>query len=121
MGHWKTKFSGNVLAPKGEQNPWRLRYKETGKDLTKDFHTWAVEWNEDEIALLFDGEIWLRDKTPASLRRPMYLLVNLAVGGKWFSTEMTNAKTPAQPWEVDVPSLPWKMECDYVRVYQPAQ
>lgn len=120
MGHWKTKFSGNVLAPKGEKNPWRLRYNETGKDLTKDFHTWAVEWNEEEIALLLDGEIWTRDKTPDSLRRPMYLLVNLAVGGKWFSSEMTNAKTPAQAWEVDDASMPWKMECDYVRVYQAA-
>jgi len=121
MGHWKTKFSGNVLAPKGEKNPWRLRFKEVGKDITKEFHTWAVEWNAEEVILTFDGEIWTRDKTPESLRRPMYLLVNLAVGGKWFSSEMTNAKTPAQAWEVDDATMPWKMECDYVRVYQVAE
>ncbi|MDF3056449.1 MAG: 1,3,4-beta-glycanase [Rariglobus sp.] len=120
MGHWKKKFSGAVLVPKSERDktPWRLRYKEAGVDLTAGFHTWAVEWNENEIALIFDGQIWTRDKTPDSLHRSMYLLVNLAVGGKWFSSEMTNAKTPAQAWEVDDASMPWKMECDYIRVYQ---
>jgi beta-glucanase (GH16 family) len=119
MGHWKTKFDGAVLARKEDHSDWRLRYFQTGFDLTKDFHTWAVEWNEEEIALIFDGKIWTRGKTPESLKRPMYLLINLAVGGKWYSSEMTNAKTPAAAWEVDETTMPWKMECDYVRVYQP--
>ena len=46
------------------------------------------------------------------------LLVNLAVGGQWYSQEMTAAGTPAKPWQVDEASMPWKMQCDYVRVYQ---
>ena len=47
----------------------------------------------------------------------MYLLINLAVGGKWYAEEMTS-RMPCRPWEVDEASMPWKMECDYVRVYQ---
>jgi len=121
MGHWRTKFDGNVLSPKGEKTDWRLRYEKTETDLTKDFHTWAVEWNEDEIALIFDGRIWTRGKTPESLHRRMYLLLNLAVGGRWYSNEMNAAGTPAKAWEVDAASMPWKMECDYVRVYQPEE
>ena len=31
---------------------------------------------------------------------------------------MTAAKTPYTYWQVDWDSMPWKMECDYVRVYQ---
>ena len=48
----------------------------------------------------------------------MYLLINLAVGGKWYAEEMTAPARPPKPWEVDEASMPWKMECDYVRVYQ---
>ena len=67
---------------------------------------------------MLDGKIWARTNTTESPRRPMYLLVNLAVGGKWYSEEMSAAKTPAKPWQVDEASMPWKMQCDYVRVYQ---
>lgn len=124
MGHWRTKHSGAVLVPKNKPeekvNPWTLRYNDVGVDLTKDFHTWAFEWNEDELAFLFDGKIWLRGKTPPSLRRPMYLLLNLAVGGKWYSEEMSaRLGKPVNPWDVDAASMPWRMECDYIRVYQP--
>ncbi len=123
MGHWDTKFSSAVLvkknAPAEKVNPWTLRYNKVGIDLTKDFHTWAFEWDEQELVFVFDGEIWLRGKTPPSLARPMYLLINLAVGGKWYAGEATDLlKKPVQPWEVDDASMPWKMECDYIRVYQ---
>ncbi len=122
MGHWKTKFSSALHVRKGpaeKVNPWTLRYNEVGIDLTKDFHTWGVEWNAEETALTFDGKIWLRGKTAPSMQRKMYLLVNLAVGGSWFSDEMKNTGTPSAAWEVDTASMPWKMEVDYVRVYQP--
>jgi beta-glucanase (GH16 family) len=123
MGHWGTKFSGAILVKKNQPaekvNPWTLRYNEVGTDLTKDFHTWAFEWDENELVFLFDGQIWLRGKTPPSLGRPMYLLINLAVGGRWYGEEMTKLlKKPVAPWEVDAASMPWKMECDYIRVYQ---
>ena len=118
FGHRPTKHSAGIIAAKGEKLDWNFGYNQLGFDITRDFHTWGLEWNAERIVLTFDGKIWARSNTTESLRRPLYLLVNLAVGGKWYSEEMTAAKTPAKPWEVDEASMPWKMQCDYVRVYQ---
>jgi serralysin len=118
FGHRPTRHSSGILARKGEKLDWKFGYDEVGFDITKGFHTWAVEWNATNIVLTFDGKIWARSNTTKSLQRPMYLLVNLAVGGKWYSDEMRNRGTPHKPWDVDESSMPWKMECDYVRVYQ---
>lgn len=121
MGHWVNKHDGTIITqktPGDAVNNWTLRYNQAGVDLSAGFHTWGVEWNPDEIAFLFDGKIWTRGKTPPSMRRSMYLLINLAVGGKWYSEEMAKRGTPCKPWEVDAGSMPWKLECDYVRVYQ---
>jgi len=68
----------------------------------------------------FDGQVWAKYDTPPSMNRPMYLLINLAVGGKWYSEEMRQAGTPYKPWEVDEATMPWMMKCDYVRVFQAA-
>lgn len=118
FGHRSTKHSAGIIAKKGETLPWKFGYNEPGLDISKDFHTWGLEWTAEDLAFTFDGKIWARSKTTESLRRPMYLLINLAVGGKWYSEEMTAAGKPSKPWEVDEASMPWKMECDYVRVYQ---
>jgi beta-glucanase (GH16 family) len=96
----------------------RFGYNEVGFNITEDFHTWALEWNKEDIVFLFDGKIWARTKTIDSLRRPIYLLINLAVGGTWYSQEMTAAHTPHKAWEVDETTMPWKMHLDYDRVYQ---
>ena len=121
MGHWVNKHDGTIIAQKtaaDKVNDWVLRYHDVGFDISTNFHTWGVEWNEQEIAFVFDGKIWTEGKTPPSMHRMMYLLINLAVGGKWYSDEMRNKGTPHKPWEVDDASMPWKMDCDYVRVYQ---
>ena len=60
FGHRPTKHSAGILVKKGESLPWHFGYNEVGHDITKDFHTWAMEWNENEIALLFDNKIWAR-------------------------------------------------------------
>ena len=121
MGHWVKKHDGTIIAQKmssDKVNDWVLRYHDVGFNISTNFHTWGVEWNEKEIAFIFDGKIWTEGKTPPSMHRAMYMLINLAVGGKWYSDEMRNRGTPRKPWEVDDSSMPWKMECDYVRVYQ---
>lgn len=118
FGHRPTKHSAGIIGRKDEKLGWHFGFNEVGFDITQDFHTWGLEWNETETILTFDGKVWAQTATPESSKRPMYLLVNLAVGGKWYSQEMTAAKTPFKPWEVDEVSMPWKMQCDYVRVYQ---
>jgi len=83
----------------------------------KDFHTWGFEWDGDRM-IWFDGKPWAHTETPESMKRPMYLLINLAIGGNWYSQEMKAAGKDCKQWEVDEALMPWKMECDFVRVYQ---
>lgn len=118
FGHRPTKHTAGIIGRGDETFPWKFGFNEVGVDLTRDFHTWGLEWDAENVVFTLDGKIWARSKTSASLRRPMYLLINLAVGGKWYSEEMTNGGTPTKPWQVDEAAMPWKMDCDYVRVYQ---
>lgn len=119
FGHRPTKHSAGFIPKKGEKTNWRFGYNEVGFDITRDFHTWAFEWDDTQMVWLFDGKVWAKTNTTDSFNKPMYILINLAVGGKWYSEEMTNlTKSPVKPWEVDEASMPWKMQCDYVRVYQ---
>jgi beta-glucanase (GH16 family) len=119
FGHRPTKHSAGVIGKRGEHLDWHFGYNEVGTDITQDFHTWAFEWDAKKMVWLFDGKIWATATTPESMNQPMYVLVNLAVGGTWYAQEQSQlTKTSVKPWEVDEASMPWKMLCDYVRVYQ---
>ena len=77
-GYWATlhwREAGGAPQEKG----FRIRTP----DLTEDFHDFGVEWGPEQILWTFDGEVVAHAPTPASLRKPMYMVVNLAVGGKW--------------------------------------
>ena len=89
---------------------------DAGEDLSSDFHTYAVEWEEDEIRWYFDGQLY-HTVTPDTTVNPwpfmqgqFYLILNVAVGG--VNTPYTGniAPTPGD--------YPTQMEVDYVRVYQ---
>ena len=96
-------FTNHFTGPDG-----RHRSKGSGKvatpDLSADFHTYAVEWSADAIIWFFDGVEKFRSGQGVP-QQPMYLLVNLAIGGAW----------PVPPDE----STPWpsSFDVDYVRVY----
>jgi beta-glucanase (GH16 family) len=89
----------NTWAPKSTGNEW------TGTDFTADFHTFAVDWRADGIAWYVDGIERHRWQGNGDLG-PMYIILNLAIGGHWDGG--TDATTP----------LPSAMEIDYVRVYR---
>ncbi len=76
------------------------------------FHTYAIEWEEDEIRWYVDGSLY-SVRTPADVAPDFYpfdqdfhLLLNVAVGGNW----------PGSPDGTTV--FPQVMEVDYVRVYK---
>ncbi len=78
-----------------------------------DFHVFAVEWEPGAIRWFVDGRPYRR-VTPAELPpgarwafdRPMFLLLNVAVGGRW----------PGDPDAAT--AFPQAMLVDYVRVYR---
>ncbi|MFB9948665.1 family 16 glycosylhydrolase [Rhizobium puerariae] len=71
---------------------------------TDGFHTYGMLWMEDEIVWYFDDVAIARADTPADMHDPMYMLVNLAVGG-----------TAGNP--VDGLENGSEMKIDYIRAY----
>jgi beta-glucanase (GH16 family) len=64
-------------------------------DASADFHTYAVDWEADEIIWYFDGVEVARKPTPADMHTPMYILANLAVGGYWPGSPDASVHFPA--------------------------
>jgi beta-glucanase (GH16 family) len=76
-------------------------------DLSTGFHTFGLSWQADMIRWFIDGNEVAEIATPAVMNKPMYMLLNLAVGdtGSW-------------PGKYD-PSMPTAhMLVDYVRAWQ---
>lgn len=80
--------------------------------IASDFHTYAIEWKEDEIIWLYDGEPYFT-LTPEIVgnrewvfNKEFFLILNLAVGGQLAGTIGLDTQFPAN------------LYVDYVRVYQ---
>lgn len=77
-----------------------------------DFHTYAIEWEADQIRWYVDNMLYstkhvtdvLPEDWPFDGRNNFHFILNLAVGGTWGGT-------------VDDSALPQTLEIDYVRVY----
>ena len=78
----------------------------TTSSYTSEFHTYGMLWKADEIRFYVDGVQTGVKPTPADARKPMYMLVNLAVGGSW----------PGDP-DATTP-FPATMTVDYVRAWR---
>ena len=83
---------------------------EHSEKLSQDFHTYAIEWDDQQIKWFFDGEQYFSLSTQSSsmseFDAPFFILLNIAVGGDW----------PGYPDETT--QFPQTMEVDYVHVYQ---
>jgi beta-glucanase (GH16 family) len=131
-GHQPTKILGTIhFGGKWPVNAESsTTYDLPDKGTVADFHVYAVEWEPGEIRWSVDGKTfatksfwWSSAKTdggrgaaptraedlnpwPAPFDRPFYLLMNVAVGGKF----------PGKP-EKATP-FPAELVVDYVRVYE---
>jgi len=102
--HYGGQFPNNVLS--GEQYA-------VSTDITADFHTYVLEWDQAEIRWYVDSILFAVRNTwfttaapfPAPFDQRFYILLNLAVGGNF----------PGPPAASTV--FPVTMEVDYVRVY----
>lgn len=82
------------------------------KTLSRKFHLYAIEWNEERIDFFLDNEKYhsfsldlAGDGEDNPFRKPHYLLINLAMGADW-------------PGPIDDEVLPQQFVIDYVRIYQ---
>jgi len=75
-------------------------------DASADFHNYGVDWQPNEMAFTFDGETVFSCATPADMHKPMYWILNLALGGGW-----AGPPDDATPW-------PAALEVDWVKVYE---
>ncbi len=82
-------------------------------DLSSAYHTYAVEWTENNISFFVDNEKYgdFKNEKATSEEWPydkrFHFLLNVAVGGNW-----------GGKFGVDDSVFPQKMKIDYVRVYQ---
>ena len=72
------------------------------------FHTYGVDWEPTTTTFYFDGHKTVSVPTPDSMNGPMYMILNLAVGGQWSWPGLDTSQTPAS------------MKIDWVRAYATA-
>ncbi|MEM6782405.1 MAG: family 16 glycosylhydrolase [Bacteroidota bacterium] len=86
------------------------------EDFDTAFHVYAVEWTPSQIRGYVDDLLYFtydnpgRDWTEWPFDHPMFMILNIAVGGTWGGID-----------GVDDSIFPVTMEVDYVRVYQDLQ
>ncbi|PBB35386.1 family 16 glycosylhydrolase [Mesorhizobium sp. WSM3868] len=71
---------------------------------TAGFHTYGLLWTPDKLVWTYDGVQVAEAATPSDMDKPMYMLVNLAIGGQ----------AGAPP---DHLATPAEMKIDYIRAY----
>jgi len=95
--HWRDE--------RREDNEDETKY-DTSTDLSTGFHSYGVDWESNIITWYFDRHpVKTFSKAALIPHKPMYVIVNLAVGG-WISFPDRNTLFPAE------------MLVDYVRVWQ---
>jgi beta-glucanase (GH16 family) len=88
----------------GEDGVDSGRATHTG-DLSTGFHTFGFDWSPSTMTWYVDGQPTYVLATPAYMDKPMYMLIDLAVGGNWPGSP--DATTP----------FPASLNIDYVHVY----
>lgn len=71
---------GLLTSGAGSQSGWSGT---AGANLYAQFNTFGVDWEPHTITFYFNGVAYATAPTPADYHQPMYMLVNLAVGGNW--------------------------------------
>lgn len=86
-GRHANQIHSGLLEPKNDGGTF-ARWYDIGVDPSQGFHEYELSWTKEKISMRFDGrQLWERP-TPKSMHQDMYILVNLAVGGKWPYNEL---------------------------------
>ncbi len=113
VGYWPDSLLGTVHTEAYNGMIGTQKTKGTfRKDVSTEFHIYAIEWTPDEISFFVDDEKYNNFKNDKSgiaawpFDQDFHLLLNIAVGGNW-----------GGKFGVDESIFPQQLVVDYVRVY----
>src|SRR5690606_37444626 len=110
LGHRPNVVEMHLHYQDGSGERRSVNRSRTVSDLSQGYHVYGLEWSPDAIVWYLDGvELWRFTDASVIPREPMYLLVNLAVGGTWPGAPDETTRFPAQ------------FLIDYVRIWQRGQ
>lgn len=104
LGHDTTTIHMNYHYPENGHQQAQTSFM--GPDFSSGWHTYAVNWEPGKITWYIDGVARKTFTGNQVTDKPMYIIMNLAVGGSWPGDPDTSTPFPAT------------MEVDYVRVYK---
>lgn len=87
-GPHKQQIHLGALVPKGTTGHM-VKWMDLGVDPSLDFHEYGLDWTAQTLTYLFDGKVLWQQATPDSMKQNMYVIINLAVGGKWAFNELS--------------------------------
>ncbi|MDG2520305.1 glycoside hydrolase family 16 protein [Caulobacter segnis] len=106
LGHDMRTVYQSVHTKAGGKHVGRTQKARLQGDDAAGFHTYGVLWTPGSLRFFIDGVQTNEAAAPTDATGPMYMIVNLAVGGKW-------------PGDPDVRTrFPARMEVDYVRAWK---
>lgn len=108
LGHQPTKVHFNLHYLENKRHT-TVSGSYSGPDLSASLHTYGCLWEPGRLVFYLDGVEHHRIEGASVPAQPMYLLVNLAVGGDWPGAPNGNTLFPAD------------LDVDYVRVMQNQQ
>ena len=86
-GKHQEQIHFGVLLPKGAAGHFS-QWIGLDVDPSADVHEYGLDWTPETMTGLIDGKMLWQQPTPSSLQQNMYLIINLAVGGKWPYNEL---------------------------------
>ncbi len=97
-----------------------------GEEPWNGFHTYTLDWHEDRLFFFYDGRLfaqadlsrsdWPDGRNP--FRKPMFLIMNLALGGWNNPVYETDTVDPKTGKTIPAAKFPMEMKIDWVRYYQ---
>jgi hypothetical protein len=86
-GKHREQIHFGVMVPKGGTGNFS-QWIDLGIDPSAGVHEYGLDWTPETMTGLLDGRVLWQHPTPASAQQNMYLIINLAVGGKWPFNEL---------------------------------
>jgi glycosyl hydrolase family 16 len=86
-GKHRQEIHYGVMVPKGASGHFS-QWIGLDMDPSADVHEYGLDWAPETMTGLIDGKMLWQQPTPSSLQQNMYLIINLAVGGKWPYNEL---------------------------------